>query len=158
MSAWKDKIPFYNIMNMFFVGSVFSLVMVLLLHEYIPFEWIKENADLLSDWSVLISAVLLIAMYELGFIINRMGSVLIAPLYENKILKIWPKDEYRIDVSEISEVNPKFQALITDLVLMRSHIMMSFILLIVAVIMKAWIWAGFFCYVDFIVYFWRKKA
>ena len=58
----KDKIPFYNIVNMFFVGAVFSLCLAILLRAYIPFEWIKENAELLSDWSILISVILLIAM------------------------------------------------------------------------------------------------
>ena len=113
----KDKIPFYNIVNMFFVGAVFSLCLILLLHSYIPFDWIKENAELLSDWSVLISAILLIAMYELGFIINRMGSIIIVPLYSYKKLKkfrIWPKENYGIDVSEIAQVNPRFQSMITE--------------------------------------------
>ena len=143
----KEKIPFYNIVNMFFVGAVFSLCLLVLLHSYIPFEWIKENSDLLSDWSVIISTVLLITMYEIGFVINRMGSVIVAPIYEGKKrkkFKIWPKDDYRIDVSEIAKSNPRFQSLITELNLMRSHIMMSAILFVIALILKKWIWAGSF--------------
>ena len=31
----KDKIPFYNIVNMFFVGAVFSFGLVILLRNYI---------------------------------------------------------------------------------------------------------------------------
>lgn len=143
----KDKIPFYNIVNMFFVGAVFSLCLILLLHSYIPFNWIKENAELLSDWSVLISAILLIAMYELGFIINRMGSIIIVPLYSHKKFKkfrIWPKEHYGIDVSEIAQVNPRFQSMIIELNLMRSHIMMCAILLVIALIIGKWIWSASF--------------
>ena len=140
----KDKIPFYNIANMFFVGAVFSLCLVILLRSNIPIEWIKENAELLSDWSILISAILLIAMYELGFIINRMGSVIIDPIYRStklKRFKIWPKDDYGIDVSEIEQVNPRFQSMVTELILMRSHIMMCLILLIIAIVRCEWIWS-----------------
>ena len=131
----KDKIPFYNIVNMFFVGAVFSMCLAILLRSYIPFDWIKENAELLSDWSVLISAVLLIAMYELGFIINRMGSIIIAPLYSHKKLKkfrIWPKENYGIDVSEIAQVNPRFQSMITEVNVMRTHILMYMLLSIIS--------------------------
>ena len=132
----KEKIPYYNIVNMFFVGSVFSLCLAFLMHEDIPFDWLEEHADILSDWSLLISAVLLVAMYELGFIINRMGSIIIAPILEKT--KIWKKDEYDIDVSELSSKNAKFQAMITELVLMRSHIMMCVLLVTMAVCKKYW--------------------
>ena len=122
----RDKIPFYDIVNMFFIGAIFSMCALFLLYEYVPFDWFKENSELLSDWSFIISAVLLIAMYELGFIINRMGSIVVAPILERT--GIWPKDDYDIDVSEISAKNSKFQSMLTELVLMRSHIMLCLIL------------------------------
>lgn len=132
----KEKIPYYNIVNMFFVGAVFSLCLAFLLHEDIPFDWLEKHADILSDWSLLISAVLLVAMYELGFIINRMGSIIVAPILEKT--KIWKKDKYDIDVSEIASTNSKFQSMITELVLMRSHIMMCILLIMVSVCKKHW--------------------
>lgn len=138
----KDKIPFYNIVNMFFVGAVFSLCLVILLWGYIPFDWIQENAELLSDWSILISAILLIAMYELGFIINRMGSIIVAPFYQK--IKLWPIGQYGIDVSELVQINPRFQSMITELNLMRSHIMMCLLLLVISLIMGEWVWSGIF--------------
>lgn len=137
----KDKIPFYNIVNMFFVGAVFSFGLVILLRNYIPFDWIKENASWLSDWSILISAVLLIAMYELGFIINRMGSIIIASIYTGKKIRIWPKNEYGIDVSELAQTNPRFQSMITELNLIRSHIMMCILWLVISLILSEWIWS-----------------
>lgn len=153
----KDKIPFYNIVNMFFVGAVFSLCLIILLHSYIPFDRIKENAELLSDWSVLISAVLLIAMYELGFIINRLGSIVIAPLYSNKKLRIWPKVDYKIDVSEIAQINPRFQSMITELNLTRSHIMMCAILSVIAFIVGKWIWGVSFAILIIVFTFSGRK-
>ena len=151
----KDKIPFYNIVNMFFVGAVFSLCLAILLRAYIPFEWIKENAELLSDWSILISVILLIAMYEIGFIINRMGSIIVAPIYEK--LKLWPKEEYGIDVSELAQSNPRFQSMITEMNLMRSHIMMSFLLVVISLILGEWIWSGSFVVLIIVFTFGGKK-
>lgn len=126
----KDKVPFYEIVNMFFVGSVFSLLVVLLYFDSLPLELLRENLTLFSDWTFLISAVLLIAMYEVGFIINKAGSVIVTPILSK--MKIWPRDEYHIDVSEISMKNAKFQSMITELVLVRSHIMMFLVLTAVA--------------------------
>ena len=148
----KEKVPFYNIVNMFFVGAVFSLCIGIIFREDITLNWINENEELLSDWSVLISAVLIIAMYEIGFIINRMGSVIIEPLYtlspfekrkifkKIKCLRIWPREEYGIDVSTISKANNKFEAMTTELNLMRSHIMMFVIILIISIVLRKIEW------------------
>lgn len=68
----KEKVPFYNIVNMFFVGAVCSIGTAFIFRDLIPFKWLKDNSEILSEWNVLLTAVLLIVMYELGFIINRM--------------------------------------------------------------------------------------
>ena len=39
----KDKIPFYNIVNMFFVGAVFSIMVILMFVEKINIE---QNMEL----------------------------------------------------------------------------------------------------------------
>ena len=131
VNLMKDKIPFYNIVNMFFVGATFLLANALLFHNYILL--LKTDNQLyavLKEWSVVTSAAIIIAIYELGFVLNRVSSVLIAPILEKT--KIWPKEEYDIDVSELTKAHPKAQSMITDLVLMRTHILMYFILAIEA--------------------------
>ncbi len=136
----KEKIPFYNIVNMFFVGAVFSVVLFLLLFEYIPLEKLKSGLDFLSGWSVFVSGVLMIIMYEVGFIINRMGSIVIGTLYYSKKLKLWPREDYGIEVSEIAKKNERFQTLITEQNLMRSQIMMCLLLSVVALCLRKWLW------------------
>lgn len=126
----KDKVPFYEIVNMFFVGSVFTLLTLLLCFNSLPWDLVKDHLSLFSDWTFLISAVLLIAMYEIGFILNKAGSIIITPILSKT--KIWPREEYHIDVSKIAKGNPKFQSMITELVLMRSHIMMFLVLAAIA--------------------------
>ena len=123
----KDKIPFYNVVNMFFVGSVFTFITVILFHN--DFKDINLSSPFFSfikDWNIVISAILLIIMYELGFILNRASSIIIEPILTKT--KIWPKEDYDIDVSEISEKNSKFQSMITELNLMRTHILLYFII------------------------------
>lgn len=143
----KDKIPFYNIVNMFFVGAVFSIAVILMFVEKIHIE--KKYMDIALEWNVIVSAFLIIAMYEIGFIINRAGSVLIGGLLVKT--KIWEKDKYDIDVSEISANNSKFQSMITELNLMRSHILIYLILTILAIILKKY-WLSLL-FVAFVIIF-----
>ena len=126
----KEKIPFYNIANMFFVGSVFSLFLAVIFADRIDSYSIKNYGELLSNWNMIVYMLVIVAMFEIGFIINRLGSIIIGPLYV--WCDIWPKAKYDADVSEISRDNPKFQAMITELNLMRSHIMMSVCLMIIS--------------------------
>ena len=64
-------------------------------------------------------------MFEIGFVINRISSILVEPILIK--FKIWPRDGYSIDISEISQSNPKFQSMITEINLMRSHIFIYFV-------------------------------
>lgn len=118
----KDKVPFYELVNMFFVGSVFTILALFLCFDSLPLDFVKDNSPVLADWRFLISAVAFIAMYEVGFIINKIGSIIVAPLLSKT--KIWPHEEYHVDVSEIAMKNARFQSMITELTLMRSHIVM----------------------------------
>ncbi len=127
----KDKIPFYNIMNMFFVGAVFSIWIVLLFFDDIVN--IDFNSPVLAfcqDWSVIVAAFILISLFEIGFILNRMSSITIEPILTKT--KIWKKEKYSINVSEISANNATFKAMCSELVLIRTHILMYIILGIVS--------------------------
>ena len=146
----KDKIPFYNIVNMFFVGSVFTFHIGMLFHKQL------DSVDLSSpffafakDWSVVVSSVLLIAMYEIGFILNRASSVIIEPILTRT--KIWPKNQYDKDISEISKDNPKFQSMITDLVLMRTHIFLYFIAAVLS-LFSAYKWVAIACSILIVIF------
>ena len=151
----KDKIPFYNIVNMFFVGAVFTFFSVVTFYKKIPIDKIISYSDFLSDWSIIIGVVLLVIMFEFGFIINRMGSIIVAPILSK--LKIWKKDPYGIDVSKISQRNQKFQSMITEYVLMRSHIMMFLILLVMSLICLNFILSIFFLSMIVVFIFGGKK-
>lgn len=139
----KDKIPFYDIINKFFVGAVFFLLFIVIINDKISLKDIYNNYSyVIKDLGVISSTVLFIAMYEIGLIINRCSSIIIAPMLEKT--KIWSKDGYKIDVSEIKKENETFNSMITELVLIRSHILMYVVLAILALICKKWIYCILF--------------
>ena len=135
----KEKIPFYNIVNMSFVGCVFVIFMTPFFIDAIDLDAVKKYGEILSDWTAIISVVAIAAMFEIGFIINRLGSIIIEPLYV--ILKIWPREKYDAKIPEISQSNAKFQSMITELNLMRSHIMICLIILIAALFLGKFLYA-----------------
>ena len=139
----KEKIPFYNIVNMFFVGSVFAFLIFVLFHQ--QFEFIDLSSEIfafMKDWSVVVSTVLLVIMYEIGFVLNRASSVIIEPILTK--MQIWPKYKYDKDISEISESNSKFQSMITELVLMRTHILLYCIVAILS-LFSSYKWFSVVC-------------
>ena len=135
----KGKIPFYNIVNMFFVGCVFVIFTIPFFIGAIDLDATKKYSEIMSNWTGIISVAAIAAMFEIGFIINRLGSIIIEPLYV--ILKIWPREKYDAKISEISQSNAKFQSMITELNLMRSHIMICLIILITALFLGKFLYA-----------------
>lgn len=151
----KDKIPFYNIINMFFVGSVFTFISAVLFHDhFMPIDLTSPIFAILKDWSVIISAILLMAMYEIGFILNRVSSVLIGSLLEK--IRIWPKYQYDKDVSEIAEKNARFQSMVTDLVLMRTHILLYLIVAVLS-LFSSYKWFTIVCGVLIVLFVFAGK-
>lgn len=135
----KEKIPFYNIVNMFFVGCVFVIFTIPFFIGAIDLDATKKYSEIMSNWTGIVSVAAIAAMFEIGFIINRLGSIIIEPLYV--VLKIWPREKYDVKVSEISQSNAKFQSMITELNLMRSHIMICLIILIAALFLGKFLYA-----------------
>lgn len=135
----KEKIPFYNIVNMFFVGCVFVIFTIPFFIGAIDLDATKKYSEIMSNWTGIISVAAIAAMFEIGFIINRLGSIIIEPLYV--FLKIWPREKYDAKISEISQSNAKFQSMITEINLMRSHIMICLIILIAALFLGKFLYA-----------------
>lgn len=131
----NDKIPFYDIANKFFVGAVFTILLSMICFDGEKLlDYYIKYGKIISDSEVILSAFLLIAMYEVGFILNRSSSVIIAPILEKT--KLWPKGIYSINVSELKETNKTYNALITELVLIRSHVLLYSILAIVSLLLN----------------------
>lgn len=134
----KDKIPFYETVNMFFTGTVFSIVLFLLLYKNISIsEQVKELLEYCEKWSVIVGGAVLVSMYEIGFILNKIGAVTLGYILPKA--NIWPRGKYSITVSEIEKKNTNFRTMNIELHVVRTHIIMYLILGIVAAIMNNWI-------------------
>ena len=133
----KDKIPFYETVNMFFVGTVFSITLFILLFDKIQYsDSIKALIKYCEKWSVVIGVAAIAMMFEIGLILNKIGSLVLTPLLSK--FKIWPRKEDYTDISEIEKERPKFRSLNIELHVIRTHIIMCIILSIVAIIVKKW--------------------
>ena len=134
----KEKVPFYEVANMFFTGAAFTVVLILIVFDHPDFNnRMSEIISSFKDLSVVMSAAVLVAMYEIGFILNKIGSVLLGKSLEK--LKIWPRESYGISVSQLEEKNSKFKSLNTELHVTRTHIIMYLILSIISLFFKKWI-------------------
>lgn len=140
----KDKIPYYEFVNMFFPGATFSLLMFALLFEKIyTYSLFNEILAFCKDWSVIIGSVALIMMYEVGFVLNRLGAITVGYFLEKT--KIWPRGKYSANVSKLEKENPKFRKMNIELHVARTHVAMYIVLAIVATILGRFIVAGVFC-------------
>lgn len=148
----KDKIPYYDIVNMFFAGSVFSIIafaMVISKHNLILL--MSENLVLLHDWSVIVIAALLVLMFEVGFLLNRLGAVVLDPILVT--LNIWPKKEYNISESKLKSENTIFRNMCIELNLTRTHIIIYVLLGIEACFLEIWIAAILFFFIIVLLVF-----
>lgn len=68
----KDKIPFYEIVNMFFTGAAFSIVLICLLYNNINIsDKSKAIIEYCEKWSIVVGAGVLVLMYEVGFFVEQ---------------------------------------------------------------------------------------
>lgn len=86
------KIPFYNILNMFLTGLVFMGVSIIIFPNYAIS--LLENGIILKIGAgpeIIITICIFSVAYEIGLIINRIGSIIIEPIL--KATKIIPFDD-----------------------------------------------------------------
>ena len=134
----KDKTPFYETVNMFFVGTVFSITLFLLLFDKVQYNVsFKALIKYCEKWSVIIGVAAIAIMFEVGLVLNKLGSIILSPFLS--LIGAWPNKEDYKDISEIEKERPKFRSLNIELHAIRTHIIMYFILSVVAIIVKKWL-------------------
>lgn len=85
------KVPFYNVLNMFLTGFVFVGCIILQYSESIIHFVNSETFAHLTSVSEMVLILIIAAIaYEIGLILNRLGSVILEPLL--KKTKLIPFD------------------------------------------------------------------
>lgn len=92
----KEKLSLYEYLNFVLIGLIFTGCCVLVLKDD---EWVKtifkEIKSLSLGIEVVITSILFGLIYEIGFIINRIGSIVIEPIFK-KFKIIHFKNDYKL--------------------------------------------------------------
>lgn len=125
------KIPFYNILNMFLTGLVFIGGCIIIFPEYTLTVLNNEIIKNLGTGPEIISTVCVFAVaYEIGLIINRIGSVIIEPIL--KRLKWIPFDDDYVKFNKKKKEYPIMSTLSREFALSRTGIALFLILLVLS--------------------------
>lgn len=127
------KIPFYNIVNMLLTGLVFVGGLIFIFPQY-AIQLIQSEfyENLKTGPEVILTICIFAIAYEIGLIINRVGSVVIEPFL--KKFKLIPfNDDYTLFNDKKKEY-PIMGTLSREFALSRTSIALFLILSIISVL------------------------
>jgi len=121
------KIPFYNFLNMFLTGLLFIGITTLLYCDAITKFIERKSFGDINSWLGMLLVICIVAIaYEVGLIINRMGSIILEPLL--KKLALIPFDDDYVKFSVHSKAYPIMDVLSREYALSRTRIVLFVIL------------------------------
>ncbi|MDR0920366.1 MAG: hypothetical protein LBM93_14165 [Oscillospiraceae bacterium] len=137
------KVPFYNIINIFLPGLVLLGAVVLLFLDKVK-VLVQEITDIGSaGLEVLVTVSLFAIAYEAGYIIFRIGSIVIEPIL--KKLFVWTEYSDFIAAKKSSDkAHDKLETLSREYAYSRTHITLFLILIILSGVRSLW-WIAFLC-------------
>lgn len=139
----KEKISLYEYLNFVLIGLIFTGCYVFICKDTELIKTIFEKIEALSlGIEVVITFILFGFIYEIGFIINRIGSIVIEPVFKNlKLIEF--KNDYKL-FNERKKDYPIMGELSREFALARSQISMFIILLVISLLKKQFILAVIF--------------
>lgn len=146
------KIPFYNILNMFLTGLIFIGCCILLFPQYmLSFLSSTVFTNIKTGFEIIIVVSFLAVSYEIGLIINRIGSVAIEPLLRK--IKLLPCDDNYQLYNKAREKYSIFPTLAREYALSRTSVALFLVLSIISGVVKNWLYLVLFFVVMVIFYF-----
>lgn len=146
------KIPFYNILNMFLTGLIFIGCCLLIFSQYFASVF---SSSLINNLGTGFETIIIISFfavaYEVGLIINRIGSIIVEPF-----LKITKLIQFNNDYCLYNQARDKytiFPTLTREYAVSRTSIAMFLILSVISAIVKNWVYLAFFGSFVMIFYF-----
>lgn len=140
----ETKIPFYNILNMFLTGLVFIGGCAVIFPDTV--ETVLNNniiKNLGAGPEIVVTVCIFAAAYEVGLIINRIGSVMLEPFL--KFTKLIPFNDNYTLFNQKKKEYPIMSTLSREYALSRTGIVLFLSLLILSVFLSKWslviIWA-----------------
>ena len=121
------KVPFYEFLNMLLTGIVFVVGFVVICPEFLLTFLSSEMAQYFSTKSeILIAAGIFAITYEIGLLINRLGSVFLEPMIK-KVKWIEFNDDYVL-FNEKKKIHPILTTLSREYASSRTRIVLYFLL------------------------------
>lgn len=150
----EAKIPFYNLLNMFLTGFIFTGCCIVLFNNqiltFIESDFFKSIKEINFGLETIITISFCAVIYEIGLIINRIGSLL-----ENilKCIKAIPFDN---DYKKFNERKQQFSImsiLSREFALSRTSMTLFLLLTIISSIQGKWIFSIFLLGLTVVFYF-----
>lgn len=134
----KEKLSLYEYLNFVLIGLIFAGCCVLICKDTEMIKTIFEEIKALSlGIEVVITFILFGLIYEIGFIINRIGSIMIEPILK-KLKLVYFIDDYVLFNKRKKEY-PIMNTLSREFALARTQISMFLILLLISLIEKQYL-------------------
>lgn len=141
------KIPFYNVINILFVGLVFCGLCIFLFPEIS--DYVFGMLGRINNRAVNIVVVLTLG-YEMGLILNWVASLVVEPILINKKplnKRSWFSRIFQISWKSYADYqkaeNDKLHMLVREMNVARNHMTLFSVILIMACISSHW--CEFFC-------------
>lgn len=135
------RIPFYNILNMFLTGLLFLSGCVIILPETAVTMFDSDIVKILRNSPEIIVVVFVFAIsYEVGLVINRVGSVVLAPVL--KRARLIPFNGNYVLFNQRRKEYPIMETLSRECALSRTRIVLFLFLFLLSLIVSEWGWAG----------------
>lgn len=150
------KIPFYNILNMFLTGLVFLGGCVILYPDSAITMLNNEVIKNLGTGPEIIIVICAFAIaYEVGLIINRIGSIILEPFL--KWTKLIPFDDDYVKFNVKKKEYPIMSTLSREYALSRTGIALFLILLVLSLFTSNWVSAIAFACITVVYYLSCRK-
>lgn len=139
----ETKIPFYNIVNMILTGFIFvGCCMFVYINTFINFLTSNAFPKISFSSDLIITISFFSVIYEVGYIINRIGSIVTEPIL--KKTKAIPFDNDYKKFNECKKQYPILSTLSREYALSRTSLTLFFITTVLAIFQKQWILALIF--------------
>lgn len=151
-----DKIPFYDIVNRLLTGLILIGCLILIKNKFIMDFLSPENLEKLNLGTETIMNICFIAIvYEIGLIINRIGSLVVEGI-SKKINLIKFNDDYK-NYNDKKEKYPIHVTLSREYALSRTSFTLFLIISIVAFIERNIIYGFIFMAISILFFYSYRK-
>lgn len=139
----KEKLSLYEYLNFVLIGLIFTGCCVLVFKDDKSIKTVFNEIKVISlGVEVVITFILFGLIYEIGFIINRIGAIVIEPIFK-KLNIIHFNKNYEL-FNERKREYPILEVLSREFALARTQISMFFILMVISLLNRQFVIAFVF--------------